>query len=321
VGDTLFVGDVGRPDLFPDSADELAEQLYHSLHDKLLKLPDFCEVYPAHGAGSLCGRAIGAKRLSTIGYERRYNPALQIADKGAFIHSLTSDMPPAPDHFSRCSDDNRRGPARIAELPTPQPLAPAQFAARMAQPNVVVVDARPYAGFAGMHVPGAWSLDLNGNFPIFAGWVLPTDQDLLLVADSEAAMMEATVWARRVGLDRVAGYLKGGMSAWVTAGYPTSTVPLVSANEARARLADDSSLVLVDVRAPGEFAAGHIAGALNIPAPDLRTRYTELDPARPTLLICSSGNRGSLAASILKQRGFAEVYNIAGGTAGYSAAV
>lgn len=320
VGDTLFVGDVGRPDLFPDIADELAGQLYHSLHDKLLKLPDFCEVYPAHGAGSLCGRAIGAKRLSTIGYERRYNPALQIADKGAFIRSLTSDMPPAPDHFSRCSDDNRRGPARIATLPAPEPLAPAQFAARMAQPNVAVVDARPYAGFAGMHVPGAWNLDLNGNFPIFAGWVLPTDKDLLLLADSEAAVMQATVWARRVGLDRITGYLKGGMSAWVTAGYRTSTAPLVSANEARARLASDPNLVLVDVRAPGEFAAGHIEGALNIPAPDLRTRYTELNPAKPTFLICSSGNRGSLAASILKQHGFTEVYNIAGGTAGYNAA-
>jgi glyoxylase-like metal-dependent hydrolase (beta-lactamase superfamily II)/rhodanese-related sulfurtransferase len=320
VGDTLFVGDVGRPDLFPDIAEELAGQLYHSLHNKLLKLPDFCEVYPAHGAGSLCGRAIGAKRLTTIGYERRYNPALQIADKGVFIHSLTSDMPPTPDHFSRCSDDNRRGPARLTELPAPEPLAPAQFAARMAQPNVVVVDARPYAGFAGMHVPGAWSLDLNGNFPIFAGWVLPTDKDLLLVADSEADVQQATVWARRVGLDRVVGYLAGGMSAWVTAGYATGTAPLVSANEAHARLADGPGLVLVDVRAPGEFAAGHIEGAINIPAPDLRTRYTELNPAKPTVVLCSAGPRGSMAASILKQRGFVKVYNVAGGTTGYHAA-
>ncbi|MGC9396864.1 MAG: rhodanese-like domain-containing protein, partial [Anaerolineae bacterium] len=291
-------------------------------------LPDFCEVYPAHGAGSLCGRAIGAKRLSTIGYERRYNPTLQIADKGEFIHSLTSDMPPAPDHFSRCSDDNRRGPARIAELPAPQPLAPAQFAARRAQPDVVVVDARTYAGFAGMHVPGAWSLDLNGNFPIFAGWVLPTDQDLLLVADSEADVKQATVWARRVGLDRIAGYLKGGMPAWVTAGYATGAVSLLSGKEARARITADpdgshmltAGLVVVDVRAPGEFAAGHIAGPVNIPAPDLRTRYTELDPAKPTVVLCSAGPRGSMAASILKQRGFVEVYNVAGGTAGYNAA-
>lgn len=315
VGDTLFVGDVGRPDLFPDSAEALAGQLYHSLHDKLLKLPDFCEVYPAHGAGSLCGRAIGAKRLSTIGYERRYNPALLIADKAEFIRSLTSDMPPAPDHFSRCSDDNRRGPARIAELPAPQPLAPAQFAARMAQPDVVVVDARSYAAFAGMHIPGAWSLDLNGNFPIFAGWVLSTDTDILLVAESASAAVEATVWARRVGLDRVVGYLAGGMTAWVTAGYAVADVHLLSAAALRAGFGD---VALVDVRTPQEFAAGRISGATNIPAPDLRARYTELDPARPTVLLCSTGPRGSLAASILKQRGFAEVYNVAGGMAGYN---
>ncbi len=149
---------------------------------------------------------------------------------------------------------------------------------------------------------------------------MPTDQDLLPVADSEADVEQATVWARRVGLDRVAGYLAGVMSAWVTAGYRTRTAVLISANEARARLAADPNLVLVDVRAPGEFAAGHIDGARNIPAPDLRTRYTELDPAKPTVVLCSAGPRGSMVASILKQRGFVEVYNVAGGTAGYNAA-
>jgi len=168
-----------------------------------------------------------------------------------------------------------------------------------------------------MHIPGAWSLDLNGNFPIFAGWVLSTDTDILLVADSAAAAAEATVWARRVGLDRVAAYLAGAMSAWVTAGYAAAALHLLSAAALRAGL---GNVALVDVRTPQEFAAGHIAGATNIPAPDLRARYTELDPAQPTVLLCSTGPRGSLAASILKQRGFAEVYNVAGGTAGYNAA-
>lgn len=127
VGDVLFVGDVGRPDLFPNRAEELACKLYHSLHAKLLKLPDYCEVYPAHGAGSLCGRAMAAKYQTTIGYERRYNPALQIEDKAAFIRSLTSDMPPAPDHFSRCSDINRQGPALVADLPRMEELRTPQF--------------------------------------------------------------------------------------------------------------------------------------------------------------------------------------------------
>jgi hydroxyacylglutathione hydrolase len=175
VGDVLFVGDVGRPDLFPDMATQLAGQLYDSLHEKLLQLPDYCEVYPAHGAGSLCGRSMAAKWLTTIGYERRYNAALEVG-KDDFVRSLTTDMPPAPDHFSRCSDINRNGPALLADLPALDELRSAQFHERTEDPNVAVVDVRTYTAFASLHIPGAWHLDLNGNFPTFAGWVLPTDQ-------------------------------------------------------------------------------------------------------------------------------------------------
>ncbi len=158
VGDTLFVGDVGRPDLFPDIAVELAGKLYHSLHDKLLKLPDYCEVYPAHGAGSLCGRAMGAKYLTTIGYERLYNPALQIKDIDAFIKSLTEDMPPAPDHFSRCSDINRYGPVKVEDLPHLQGLNIHQFKERIQDKDMQVLDSRNYLAY-GSHIlpaPGIW---------------------------------------------------------------------------------------------------------------------------------------------------------------------
>jgi hydroxyacylglutathione hydrolase len=320
VGDTLFVGDVGRPDLFPDLATELAGKLYHSLHDKLLRLPDYCEVYPAHGAGSLCGRSMGAKWLSTIGYERLYNPALQIDDKAAFIRSLTSDMPPAPDHFSRCSDINRQGPTLLSDLPALEELRPAQFRQRMQDPNAIVVDVRSYTAFASLHIPGAWHIDLNGNFPTFAGWVLPTDKDILLVADDYADALEARLWARRVGMDRVLGYLSGGMVAWATAGQQTADIHLLSAEDLHERVTGAEDMVLVDVRAPLEFADGHIKGAINIPAPELRTRYTELHPDKPTVLVCSSGNRSSLAASILQQHGFVQVHNVAGGMTGYSAA-
>ncbi|MFN2299300.1 MAG: MBL fold metallo-hydrolase, partial [Anaerolineales bacterium] len=183
VGDTLFVGDVGRPDLFPDLAEELAGRLFHSLRDKLLALPDYVEVYPAHGAGSLCGRAMGAKRRTTIGYERNFNSALAIEDKAAFIRSLTENMPPAPDHFSRCSDINRKGPKRIADLPPLEEYDAPRFQRRIQDPRTVVLDTRGYHSFAGQHIPGSWHIDLNGNFPTFAGWVLPTDRDILLVAD------------------------------------------------------------------------------------------------------------------------------------------
>ncbi len=319
VGDVLFVGDVGRPDLFPNRATELAGRLYHSLHDKLLKLPDYCEVYPAHGAGSLCGRSIGAKWLTTIGYERRYNTALQLG-KADFVHSLTTDMPPAPDHFKRCSDINRAGPTLLVDLPDLEGLSPAQFQQRMDDPNVVVVDVRSYIAFAGLHIPGAWHLDLSGNFPTFAGWVLPVDKEILLVADDHADAVAANLWARRVGVDHIVGYLHGGMAAWVTSGRPTDSVRLISAEELHHRVTGTTNLVLVDVRAPLEFQDSHIDGAVNIPAPDLRTRHTELDPDKPTVVMCSSGNRSSLAASILKQHGFKEVYNVAGGMTGYSAA-
>ena len=221
VGDTLFVGDVGRPDLFPEMAVELAGKLYHSLHEKLLKLPDYCEVYPAHGAGSLCGRAMGAKWVTTIGYERKYNPALQIKEKAAFIKSLTEDMPLAPDHFTRLSDVNRLGPARIAELSVMEELTAAQFERRMNAPDVEVLDSRSYLAFGSQHIPNAWHLDLGGNFPTFGGWVLPTDKDFLLVADDYHKALESNTWARRVGIDRIVGYLDGGMVAWAVAGLKT----------------------------------------------------------------------------------------------------
>jgi len=319
VGDVLFVGDVGRPDIFPDRASEFAAQLYDSLHDKLLQLPDHCEVYPAHGAGSLCGRSMGAKYLTTIGYERLYNHALQLA-KSDFVRSLTSGMPPAPDHFCRCSDINRAGPALLAELPVLEGLRPERFRERIADSDAVVVDVRSYTAFASLHIPGAWHLDIDGNFPTFAGWVLPTDKDILLVADDYEDAVAANLWARRVGMDRVVGYLDGGMMAWATGGHRTADIHLVSAKDLHDRVTGTDNIVLVDVRSQLEFEDGHIGGAVNIPAPDLRTRYRELDPDKPTFLICGSGNRSSLGVSILKQRGFKYLHNVAGGMTGYSQA-
>ncbi len=321
VGDVLFVGDVGRPDLFADIATELAGKLYDSLHGKLLKLPDYCEVYPAHGAGSLCGRSMGAKWTSTIGYERRYNPSLQIKDKAEFIRSLTSNMPPAPDHFSRCSDINRNGPVLLSRIAVLEELRPINFLNKMQESESVVLDVRNYAAFAGFHIPGSWHLDLKGNFPTFAGWVMPGDRDILLVADSYQEAVTSSLWARRVGVDRIVAYLNGGMTTWATDGYQIDHIHLISTENLYRRITDGSQpLTLVDVRSPLEFADTHIKGAVNIPAPELRTRYKELHPESPTYLICSTGNRSSLAASILKQHGFKEVHNVAGGMTGYSAA-
>ncbi|MFO7651012.1 MAG: MBL fold metallo-hydrolase [bacterium] len=320
VGDTLFVGDVGRPDLFPGKAEELAQKLYHSLHDKLLKLPDYVEVYPAHGAGSLCGRAVGAKWHTTIGYERNFNRVLQIKDESVFVKSLTQDMPPAPDHFSRCSDINRHGPALVADLPDMKELGPGQFEERMSAANTVLLDVRGYHSFAGQHIPGVWHLDLNSNFPTFAGWVLPPDKDILLIADDHEKALEANTWARRVGLDRIVAYLDGGMVAWAVAGLGTSRIELTSVEDLHDMITGTTKFVLLDVRTELEYADTHIEGAINIPVAELRTRHNELNRDKTTVLICSSGNRSTLGVSILKQHGFSDVHNVAGGLTGYHAA-
>ena len=320
VGDTLFVGDVGRPDLFPDMANELAGKLYHSLHDKLLKLPDYCEVYPAHGAGSLCGRAMGAKYQSTIGYERKYNPALQIKDKGEFIKSLTEDMPSAPDHFSRCSDINRQGPELIEDLPQLKRLSLSEFNQTMQESDVELLDTRNYLAYGGQHINNSWHLDLNGNFPTFAGWVLPMDKDILMVAEDDEKAHEGVLWARRVGIDRIVGYLAGGMPGWLTAGLSTGSVTQISAEDLHTKVIGEDDFTLVDVRAKAEYEENHIKGAINIETADLRIEFKKLTKGQPTILICSSGNRSSLGTSILAKNGFKHLYNVSGGMTGYSKA-
>jgi glyoxylase-like metal-dependent hydrolase (beta-lactamase superfamily II) len=318
-GDALFVGDVGRPDLFPDRSRELAGMLYDSLHTKVLALPDGCLLFPAHGAGSLCGRAMGAMRFSTIGYERQYNVALRHADREEFIDSLTQEMPPVPDHFSRCSDLNRRGPALLRTLPDVRPLRPAEFRAKAGTPGTVVLSVRDVETFGGAHIPGSIHIDLASNFSTFAGWVVPPEDEILLVADAPLGVKEAVLKLRRVGLDRTVGFLVGGTRAWSLAGYPIDHVPQLSPAETHAMVASGEA-VLVDVRFPDEYGEHHLAGAVNIPAMDLRTRHPELPTDRPLIVMCRTGQRSSLASSLLKRAGFDRVYNAAGGVTGYLAA-
>lgn len=319
-GDTLFVGDVGRPDLFPKIARELAARLYQSIHEKLAVLPDFCEVYPAHGAGSLCGRAMSAKRTSTIGYEKKYNYAFQTKDKNKFIDLLTTAMPEAPDHFSRCSNINRKGPALLRDLPSLGALAPLSFAKRAKGKSTLVLDIRNYEAFGGQHVADSYHIDFAGNFATFAGWVLPPTMDILLVTERPEQAQEAVIHLRRVGLDRTIGYLDGGMYEWAKAGLAINHICQISAEQLQKRMTAGRPLTLLDVRAKGEFQTGHIDGAVNIPAPDLRKRYRELNPKVPIGVICNTGHRSSLGASLLKQRGFEDVTNVAGGMTGYNAA-
>lgn len=318
-GDTLFVGDVGRPDLFPWRAEELATRLFESLK-KLTSLPDFCEIYPAHGAGSFCGRVLSAKRTSTMGYEKKYNYALQEKDEKRFIKMLTTHMPEAPDHFSRCSEINRKGPRLKRELPCLTPFEPMAFQQKANDSNVIILDIRPYEAFGGQHIPGAYHIDLRGNFSTFAGWILPPDKDILLVVDQREQTEEAIVQLRRVGLDQTIGYLEGGMFEWAKAGLPTEHICQLSPKELKKRMDEGPEMILLDVRGKEEFMAFHIEGAINIPFADLRTKANELKKDVPLVVICNSGHRSSLGASLLKRQGFKDISNFAGGMLGYNAA-
>lgn len=312
-GDTLFVGDVGRPDLFPGQAQELASALYSSLHEKLFTLPDYCEVYPAHGAGSLCGRQILAKRTSTIGYEREFNTAAGITNKDTFIRHLTTDMPSAPDHFSRCSEINRGGPKLLANLKTPQPLTPHQVSTLISEGNYDVVDIRRYDAFGGMHIPSSWNVDAEVNFSTFAGWILCPERSQILVAHNPEQAMYAALMLRRVGIDTIAGFLSGGMQDYALSGQAIEHCKIYSPGKIAQEKKSNPAFHILDVRTTAEFAASHIQGSIHIPWADLRGRNHELDKSWSLALVCGTGVRAGIACSILQKAGFSDVSIVAGG--------
>jgi glyoxylase-like metal-dependent hydrolase (beta-lactamase superfamily II) len=317
-GDTLFVGDVGRPDLFPGQAVELAGKLFESL-GKLKDLPDHVLVLPAHGAGSLCGRAMGAMRYSTIGFEKRYNVELQHKTVDAFRSSLLSGMPEAPDHFSRCSDINGRGPVKFSELGMPKPLSPSEVS-KLVKEGATILDGRDYLAFGGAHVLGAWNIDMAGNFQTFSGWVLPPDQSVVLILENESRAPEAVAMLRRVGIDHIAGWLEGGMHGWSVMGFPSGHVRQISVQELAELSRRKPAPMVLDVRGKLEYETLHLDGAVHMQAPDTRKRYAEIPRDQTVYVICNSGHRSSLACSILKQHGIQNVVNVTGGMTAYSAA-
>ncbi len=316
-GDTLFVGDVGRPDLFPGRADELAEKLFNSLK-KIKQLPDFVEVYPAHGAGSLCGKAISAKRSSTIGYEKKYNDALNYNTLEEFKSKLLEKMPAAPDHFKRCSATNQAGPAIIDEMPSVRPLPPVEFRKIMENEDPIVLDIRNTAAFGGQHIPGSISIDIDSNFPTFCGWLLPVDKPILLVADCEGDIDRAILGLHRVGLDNIIGWLYGGIYKWTVQGFPVEMLPQISVQEMKAHC-EKKDLAILDARSEKEYKAFHIETAVNMPVEDTRTQFDKVG-SNPTLVICNSGHRSTTAASILMNRGVKNVMNLPGGMTAWQAA-
>jgi len=311
-GDTLFLGDVGRPDLSRRySPVQLAGMLYDSLHGKLLTLADEVLVYPAHGAGSLCGRNMRAERVSTIGTERLTNYALQIKGREEFVKQLTSNLPARPAYFLQDAEINRTGAAALSDLPALFPVEPAELKRLLAEDGIAL-DVRPGDEFAAGHVPGSVNIALSGQFASWAGALLGLAARPVLIAESQEAVSEARMRLARVGLEDSGGYLEGGIAAWKQAGLPLATLPQISVEALSDRLQGSGQQVL-DVRREPEWEGGHIAGAVWWPLDNFKIAPPEVDRNIPLAVHCKGGYRSMIACSLLQRAGFQNVVNVVGG--------
>jgi glyoxylase-like metal-dependent hydrolase (beta-lactamase superfamily II)/rhodanese-related sulfurtransferase len=317
-GDTLFVGDVGRPDLRAAlgwSATDLGGLLYDSLHNKLLTLPDASLVYPAHGAGSLCGKAISRETVSTIGEQRASNYALQPMAKAAFIDIVTADQPDAPPYFTYDAVLNSRERPTLTETLSRQLTAltlDEMLAARSS--GAQVLDTREPGQFAAAHLKGSINIGLVGQYATWAGTVLDRERPIVIIADP-GAELDSAMRLGRIGFDGVRGYLQGGIAS--VEGRPdlVADTERVAPEMAARRLAASNPPLAIDVRSPAERAQKHVVGAVPIPLNHLTARLSEIPPGRALLVFCAGGYRSSIAASLLQSSGFSEVAEIAGGLA------
>jgi hydroxyacylglutathione hydrolase len=321
-GDTLFVGDVGRPDLRAAlgwKASDLGGMLYDSLRDKLLALPDDSLVYPAHGAGSLCGKALSRETVSTIGEQRLSNYALQPMTKAAFIDLVTADQPDAPPYFTYDAVLNSKERPTLDEA-LARELNPMtiELVLALQRTGGQILDTRDPAEFAAAHLRGSLNIGLGGQYATWAGTMLSRDRPIVIIADP-GRELEAATRLGRIGFDHIVGYLKDGLRGLESRPDLTATTERVAAPLAAERLATGKPVV-VDVRAPSEREQKHVAGSVSIPLNHLAERAVELPADRPVIVYCAGGYRSSIAASLLQQRGFTDVSEIAGGIAGWEAA-
>jgi hydroxyacylglutathione hydrolase len=311
-GDTLFIGDVGRPDLSPQHTPvELAGMLYDSLNNKLMTLADRVLVYPAHGAGSLCGKNMRAERSSTIGTERLTNYALQIKSREQFVAQLTSNLPARPEYFAKDAEINRTGAANLSDLPPLRAIAPAELKSLLEQAEVAL-DVRAGDEFAAGHVPGSVNIALSGQFASWAGTVLGLTAHPVLIASSDQQVEEARVRLARVGIEVLDGYLAGGVRGWRQAGYPVAALAQITAHELELKL-QSNGLQVLDVRRAPEWEAGHIETAIWWPLDNFRVSPPELDQQAAIAVHCKSGYRSMIACSLLARAGYKKIINVIGG--------
>ncbi len=313
-GDTLFIGDVGRPDLLASigfTREELADKLYDSLHTKLMTLPDSTRVYPAHGAGSACGKNLSTDLWSTMGEQKRFNYALRAPDKAKFMELVTEGQPPAPSYFVYDAILNRKDRALLDETAMPPAMTYRELLDALDR-GALLVDGRTPEEFAQGHLRRAINIGLDGRYAEYAGSVLPSDVDIVLFTEPDL-VLEGKNRLARIGFDRVIGYVDAPGKVMFNHQDDLEVASRLTVRAFDDRVAEMADLQIVDVRNPGEAATGMIPGAVNIPVGQLPARLAELDAAKPTVVYCAAGYRSSVAASLLRQKGFADVSDIIGG--------
>lgn len=319
-GDCLFADSVGRPDLLgEEKSDKLAKELFRSVRDLYLKLDDDVRVHPGHGAGSPCGANISDRLVTTIGYERRHNPALQIADEAKFVEYVLFTAPPEPRYYKRMKQVNAKGPDVLGRLPTCPPLPPRAFKRAVGKGGVQLVDNRQMLGFGGGHIAGALNIGPRAELSIWAGWMLDPEQPIFLVLPKDADLPEVQRQLLRVGYTTFGGCLLGGMEEWENAGLPLTALPQMSVHDLNKAL-PPRDLQVLDVRTPNEWQDGHVPGATYIFLPELEKKLDRLDKGKPVAVYCDSGYRASLAASLLQRHGFTHVRNVPGSWKAWKAA-
>ena len=319
-GGSLLVGAVSRTDLLGhEHAAGLGRQLFHSLHEKILPLPDDVAVYPTHGAGSFCTAAPGAARQTTIGEERAINPFLRLATPDDLVAELARVMPSYPTYFHQMRAINRRGPRLLGGIPVLEPLAPTDVADGLAR-GEAVVDIRPVARYVEGHIPGVYHVELRPAFAAWVGWVVPFATPVILVSETADAHEEAVRQLVRIGYDDLPGYLAGGMPAWEQAGLPIARLPVLTVAEVRERLERGQPMVVLDVRQDAEWAAGHIAGAHHVEAGALAADAHGLPRTVPIAAHCGHEQRSATALSVLERHGYANLHLIEGGWSAWQAA-
>ncbi len=320
-GDSLFVGSAGRPDLLGSGqADELAQSLYETLYNFYLKLEDYVTIYPGHGAGSACGADIGDRLSSTIGYERRTNKFLSYPDFESFREFVIEDAPPVPWHYPELKKVNAAGPVVMGRLPTIAALPPSEFRKVSREAGVTIIDTRSILAFGGGHVPGGINIANRPEMSAWVGQMFDLEQRLLLIVNCDSDIDQVQRLIVRSGHSNFAGYLAGGMKAWEVAGMPLEKMDVMTVHELREHQQNDSKLTILDVRSPEEWESGHVPGAQHYFIGDMRDRITGLDKAAKYATYCASGYRASIASSLMKSRGFKQVFNVPGSWSAWTAA-